>query len=60
MVIFSSKIIPGNERTVGRVINALYRLGAFIPVPGVNTEAIRQIDHFFVSVVQLPPELRRN
>ena len=23
-------------------------------------EAVRQIDHFFVSVVQLPPELRRN
>jgi CheY-like chemotaxis protein len=23
-------------------------------------DAVRQIDHFFVSVVQLPPELRRN
>jgi CheY-like chemotaxis protein len=23
-------------------------------------EAVKQIDHFFVSVVQLPPELRRN
>jgi ribonuclease J len=28
LVILSSRVIPGNERTVGRVINALYRLGA--------------------------------
>jgi ribonuclease J len=28
LVILSSRVIPGNERTIGRVINALYRLGA--------------------------------
>jgi len=28
LVIISARVIPGNERTVGRVINALYRLGA--------------------------------
>ena len=28
VVILSSRVIPGNERTVGRIINALYRLGA--------------------------------
>jgi ribonuclease J len=28
LVVLSSRVIPGNERTVGRVINALYRLGA--------------------------------
>jgi ribonuclease J len=28
LVILSSRVIPGNERTVSRVINALYRLGA--------------------------------
>jgi ribonuclease J len=28
MVIISARVIPGNERTVGRVINALLRLGA--------------------------------
>ena len=28
LVILSARVIPGNERTVGRVINALYRLGA--------------------------------
>src|SRR5439155_800997 len=28
LVVISARVIPGNERTVGRVINALYRLGA--------------------------------
>src|SRR3712207_948558 len=28
---------------------ALYRLGAFIPVPGVNTEAIRQIEENYAG-----------
>ncbi len=28
LVIISARVIPGNERTVGRVINALFRLGA--------------------------------
>ena len=28
LVIFSARIIPGNERTIGRVINQLMRLGA--------------------------------
>jgi ribonuclease J len=28
MVIISARVIPGNERTIGRVINALLRLGA--------------------------------
>ncbi|HEU5323784.1 MAG TPA: ribonuclease J, partial [Methylomirabilota bacterium] len=28
LVIISARVIPGNERTIGRVINALYRLGA--------------------------------
>ena len=28
LVIISARVIPGNERTVGRVINALYRRGA--------------------------------
>jgi ribonuclease J len=28
LVIISARVIPGNERTVGRVINALYRAGA--------------------------------
>jgi ribonuclease J len=28
LVVISARMIPGNERTVGRVINALYRLGA--------------------------------
>ncbi|MBI4637482.1 MAG: ribonuclease J, partial [Candidatus Rokubacteria bacterium] len=27
-VIISARVIPGNERTIGRVVNALYRLGA--------------------------------
>ncbi|MBI2218068.1 MAG: ribonuclease J [Candidatus Rokubacteria bacterium] len=30
LVILSSRVIPGNERTIGRVINAIYRLGAEI------------------------------
>jgi ribonuclease J len=28
LVVISARVIPGNERTVGRVINALYRAGA--------------------------------
>ncbi|MBI2160747.1 MAG: ribonuclease J [Candidatus Rokubacteria bacterium] len=28
LVIISARVIPGNERTIGRVVNALYRLGA--------------------------------
>jgi ribonuclease J len=28
LVIISARVIPGNERTIGRAINALYRLGA--------------------------------
>jgi ribonuclease J len=28
LVIISARVIPGNERTVGRVVNALYRRGA--------------------------------
>jgi len=28
LVIISARVIPGNERTVGRAVNALYRLGA--------------------------------
>src|SRR5262245_47976719 len=28
LVVISARVIPGNERTVGRVINALYRLAA--------------------------------
>ncbi|MBI4637708.1 MAG: ribonuclease J, partial [Candidatus Rokubacteria bacterium] len=28
LVIISARVIPGHERTVGRVVNALYRLGA--------------------------------
>jgi len=28
LVVISARVIPGNERTVGRVINALYRFGA--------------------------------
>jgi ribonuclease J len=28
LVIISARVIPGNERTIARVINALYRLGA--------------------------------
>ncbi len=28
LVIFSSRVIPGNERVIGRAINALFRLGA--------------------------------
>jgi ribonuclease J len=28
LVVISARVIPGNERTVGRAINALYRLGA--------------------------------
>ena len=28
LVILSSRVIPGHERTVGRVINGLYRRGA--------------------------------
>ena len=28
LVIVSARVIPGNERTIGRVVNALYRLGA--------------------------------
>jgi ribonuclease J len=28
LVVISARVIPGNERTIGRVINALYRLGA--------------------------------
>ena len=28
LVVISARVIPGNERTVGRVVNALYRLGA--------------------------------
>jgi ribonuclease J len=28
LVIISARVIPGNERTVGRVVNALYRAGA--------------------------------
>jgi len=28
LVVISARVIPGNERTVGAVINALYRLGA--------------------------------
>jgi ribonuclease J len=31
LVIISARVIPGNERTVGRVINALLRLGADLP-----------------------------
>ena len=28
LVIISARVIPGHERTIGRVVNALYRLGA--------------------------------
>jgi ribonuclease J len=28
LVVVSARVIPGNERTIGRVVNALYRLGA--------------------------------
>src|SRR2546428_11136865 len=28
LAIISARVIPGNERTIGRVVNALYRLGA--------------------------------
>ena len=28
LVIFSSRVIPGNERVIGRAINALLRRGA--------------------------------
>jgi ribonuclease J len=28
LVVISARVIPGNERTVGHVVNALYRLGA--------------------------------
>lgn len=28
LVVISARVIPGHERTVGRVVNALYRLGA--------------------------------
>jgi ribonuclease J len=28
LVIISARVIPGNERTIGRVVNSLYRLGA--------------------------------
>ena len=28
LVIISARVIPGNERTIGRVVNALYRAGA--------------------------------
>jgi len=42
LVIISARVIPGHERTIGRVVNALYRLGAevlyednaFVHVPG--------------------------
>jgi ribonuclease J len=28
LVVISARVIPGNERTIGQVVNALYRLGA--------------------------------
>jgi ribonuclease J len=34
LVILSSRVIPGNERTVGRVINGLYRRGAEVLYEG--------------------------
>ncbi len=34
VVIISARVIPGNERTVGRVINALFRLGAEVLYEG--------------------------
>src|SRR3989442_388464 len=47
LVVISARVIPGNERTVGRVINALYRLGAevlyednaFVHVSGPASQA---------------------
>jgi ribonuclease J len=52
LVIFSSRIIPGNERVIGRAINALLRLGAevlwedvaFVHVSGhASQEDLRQM-----------------
>jgi ribonuclease J len=34
LVVISARVIPGNERTVGRVINALYRRGAEVLYDG--------------------------
>jgi ribonuclease J len=34
LVILSSRVIPGNERTVGRIINGLYRRGAEVLYEG--------------------------
>jgi ribonuclease J len=34
LVVISARVIPGNERTVGRVINSLYRLGAEVLYEG--------------------------
>jgi ribonuclease J len=34
LVIISARVIPGHERTIGRVVNALYRLGAEVLYEG--------------------------
>ncbi len=57
MVILSSKVIPGNERAIGHIINKLYRLGADVIYETISN--IHTSGHAFREELKLMMTLTR-